>query len=74
MTTAARTLSVRLNDRPRAVPEGAALLSLMEELGLSSRPGVAVAVNATVVPRTAWAARALAEGDEVLVIQASQGG
>lgn len=39
-----------------------------------SQPGVAVAVNGTVVPRAAWAAYKLCEGDDVEVITAMQGG
>jgi sulfur carrier protein len=68
------TLSVRINDRAREVPEGLALLGLLEEMGLGKSQGLAVAVNASVVPRTDWAARALADGDQVLIIRASQGG
>jgi sulfur carrier protein len=74
MTGASKTLRVRINDRTRDVPEGLALLGLLDEMGLGGSQGVAVAVNASVVPRTEWAARVLADGDQVLVIQASQGG
>jgi thiamine biosynthesis protein ThiS len=35
---------------------------------------VAVAVNDAVVPRSGWLTRPLADGDQVLVIQATQGG
>ncbi|MCR4489888.1 sulfur carrier protein ThiS, partial [Micrococcus luteus] len=38
------------------------------------RLGVAVAVGGEVVPRSAWATRALAAGDEVDVVTAVQGG
>jgi sulfur carrier protein len=40
----------------------------------SARRGVAVAVNGEVVPRSTWAARSLADGDEVEVLTAAQGG
>ena len=39
-----------------------------------SRLGVAVAVNAAVVPRSQWAGRALTEGDDVELVTAVQGG
>lgn len=39
-----------------------------------SRLGVAVAVNAAVVPRSQWAERALTEGDDVELVTAVQGG
>jgi sulfur carrier protein len=41
---------------------------------VSARRGVAVAVNGTVVPRSSWAAVALADGDTVEVLTAAQGG
>lgn len=39
-----------------------------------ARLGVAVAVNSAVVPRSQWAGRALAEGDDVELVTAVQGG
>jgi sulfur carrier protein len=39
-----------------------------------SRAGVAVAVAGEVVPRSGWSDRTLAEGDQVEVLQAVQGG
>jgi sulfur carrier protein len=47
-----------------------ALLSTMD---LPSR-GIAVAVNGEVVPRASWATSELAEGDNVEVLTAAQGG
>lgn len=37
-------------------------------------PGVAVAVNGAVVPRGSWKTRPLADGDEVELVTAVQGG
>lgn len=53
---------------------GATLVALVAELGLAERKGVAVAVNGNVVPRSTWSTHALADGDRVLVIRATQGG
>ena len=47
--------------------------SLVESL-TEARRGVAVAVNGEVVPRSAWSAVPLAEGDAVEVLTAAQGG
>ncbi|GAA0515328.1 thiamine biosynthesis protein ThiS [Paractinoplanes deccanensis] len=47
--------------------------ALVETL-TEARRGVAVAVNGEVVPRSAWAAVPLAEGDAVEVLTAAQGG
>ena len=67
-------MTIRVNDQARRVAPSATLHDLLHELALAERRGVAVAVNDTVVPRAEWPARALAEADRVLVIQAAQGG
>ena len=68
------TISVRVNDEPRSLVAGATIGDLVRELGLAERKGVAVAINNAVVPRATWPTHALAEGDRVLVIRATQGG
>jgi sulfur carrier protein len=74
MTATPETLLVSVNDADRIVRNGMGILSLLEEMALSGRPGLAVAVNAEVVPRGRWADQPLHEGDRILIIQASQGG
>lgn len=67
-------MRIHVNDTPRELFASTTLDDLAVDLGLAGRRGVAVAVNDAVVPRAEWPARALAEGDRVLVIQATQGG
>jgi len=67
-------MTIRVNDLPRTMASGATLTDLLRELGFAERKGIAVAVNDEVVPRSTWMTRALAEADQVLVIQATQGG
>jgi sulfur carrier protein len=74
MTATGKTINVRVNDRARSVPQGVTLLGLLDEMGFTERQGFAVAVNAIVVPRPSWVERSLQESDDVLIIQASQGG
>jgi sulfur carrier protein len=71
---AAAALSIHVNDEPRTLGASATLGVLVAELGLGGRKGVALAVNGSVVPRAAWPDHALAHGDRVLVIRATQGG
>ncbi len=68
------TMRVRVNDEPRTLADGTALAALVHELGLAGRKGVAVAVNDSVIARAGWPTHALADGDRVLVIRATQGG
>jgi len=66
--------AILLNDQPLPLRPGATLLAVLAGQGLAERRGVAAAVNGDVVPRAAWAGRALMAGDRVLVIRATQGG
>jgi len=47
---------------------------LLDRLQVSLRPGVAVAVNESLVPRAAWPATELQPGDRVEIVVAVQGG
>jgi len=67
-------MNIRVNDRPREIAAAATLLELLRDIGQAERRGVAVAVDDAVVPRSSWPVRKLAEGERVLVIQATQGG
>jgi sulfur carrier protein len=64
---------VRLNGKERELPEGATVKALLEELG-SDRPGVAVAVDGKVVPRSEHADAPLHAGAVIEVIRAVGGG
>jgi sulfur carrier protein len=65
---------ITVNDKPRPLGATDTVGALVDELGLTGKKGVAVAVNGAVVPRAEWPVRALAANDRVLVIQATQGG
>ncbi|MGZ0657291.1 sulfur carrier protein ThiS [Coraliomargarita sp. W4R53] len=67
-------MKISVNDEAREVPEGLHLQALLAELGLDSKPGLAVAVNQSVVPAAEQSARQLSADDAVLIIQATQGG
>ena len=67
-------MTVFVNDQPRALAAGTVLVAVLRELGLAERKGVAIAINDEVVPRFTWPTRPLADGDRILVIQATQGG
>lgn len=78
-------MNITLNGALHVVPEGASITVLVSEV--TGRPlaasgqaadgrklGVAVAHNSQVVPRSQWFATALAEGDDVELVTAVQGG
>ena len=66
---------VQLNGERRELRDGITVAGVVKELGVAGRPrGLAVAVDAQVVPRGEWERHALHEGDRVEVLTAIQGG
>jgi sulfur carrier protein len=67
---------MRLILNGQSIDTGAAMLiELLRDRGIDpERPGIAVAINGEVVTRTEWNERHLAEGDDVEIITAMQGG
>jgi sulfur carrier protein len=66
-------VNVLVNGEPTELRAGATVESALASLELPDR-GVAVAVDAEVVPRGEWPARELSEGARVEVLRAIQGG
>jgi sulfur carrier protein len=62
-----------VNGEPRAV-RASTVAALLDELGVQGERGVAVAVNAEVVPRAEWERFALPEAAKVEILNAMQGG
>ncbi|MDT4888195.1 thiS: thiamine biosynthesis protein ThiS [compost metagenome] len=78
-------MNIKLNGSDHAVPEDASVSTLvtavtgrvLDHRGQAAdggKLGVAVARNSEVVPRSQWSATALAEGDDVELVTAVQGG
>jgi len=63
-------VQLTVNDEGRQLPEGS---TVADVVGDRTR-GVAIAVNQEVVPRSAWPAVALHEGDRIEILEAHQGG
>jgi sulfur carrier protein len=69
-------IRIVLNGAHREVPDSTTVATLVRELddrGADGR-GVAVAVDAQVIPRSRWESVELAEGQRVEVLGAIQGG
>jgi sulfur carrier protein len=66
-------MKVLVNGEPTELAPGATVESVLTALDVPAR-GVAVAVDAEVVPRGEWAAHELDEGARVEVLRAIQGG
>lgn len=67
-------IDIHLNGAPRRLVDPALTALIEAETGSRAPPGVAVAVNERVVPRSRWAEVALRPDDRVELVRATQGG
>jgi sulfur carrier protein len=63
---------ITVNGEPRAV--AGTVEDVLDALGIEVRRGMAVAVDAEVVPRSAWSTTQVADGARVEIVTAVQGG
>jgi len=66
-------VNVLVNGESHRLPDGATVAALLQELDIAARRGVAVAVDAEVVPRSGWPERALADGARVEIVHRDPG-
>ena len=66
-------IPIRVNGESRAVPDGCNVEELLSLIGIEGRR-VAVAVNASIVPRSAFGFHLLEAGDHVEILEAVGGG
>ena len=67
-------MRVWLNEQACDCPPATNLAALLRREGLDDCLGIAVAVNQSVITRTDWDRTHLSAEDQVLIIQATQGG
>ena len=67
-------MQVKVNSNLFEIDDDHRLISLLKKLSLHEKGGMAVAVNAEVVSKKNWNQCVLNENDEVLIIEAAQGG
>ena len=63
---------ITINGEPREVT--GTIDDVLDALGVEVRRGMAVAVDAEVVPKSAWATTQVADGARVEIVTAVQGG
>ncbi|EKM0378201.1 sulfur carrier protein ThiS [Cronobacter turicensis] len=66
-------MRIELNDEAIQCVEGLSAARLLAQLKLD-RPGTALAVNQTILPRNQWPDYTLQEGDSLLLFQVIAGG
>jgi sulfur carrier protein len=67
-------MTVSVNNQLVDTLPSASLGSLLTQLALSQKKGIAVAVNNVIVPRATWEQFSLSGNEKITVLQATQGG
>ena len=67
-------MEVLVNNKLYAVQPETTVSALLQFIQLPTTKGIAVAVNRRVVPRPDWPGTMLCPADQVMIIQATQGG
>ncbi|OBQ52017.1 hypothetical protein VQ01_14430 [Tamlana sp. s12] len=66
-------MKIRVNEKILEVAKDFNILQLLEKLN-TSQNGIAVAINSAIISRDSWASQNFSENDNILIIQATQGG
>lgn len=74
MTQASERGRIRVNGRDESLIVATVADLIAQQAVDEGRRGVAVALNGSVVPRSAWRETALKPGDNVEIVRAMQGG
>lgn len=67
-------MNIFVNDELKNVPNGSSLQSLLVELGMVEFNGWAIAVNNEVIPADEIDDLTLSPNDQIMLVQATQGG
>jgi len=67
-------MKIKVNSNPLDFKESNQLVALLKQLSLAEKSGMAIAVNASVIPKKEWGEFVLQENDEIIIIEAAQGG
>lgn len=66
-------MHIHFNDESMQCAENLTLETLLQQMRVL-KPGVALAINQTIVPREKWETHLLHDGDHILLFQAIAGG
>lgn len=67
-------IQIYVNDDTLDIDDASSLLSLLQVLGREKDKRIAIALNNTVIQKTAWGSTFLNEGDKIVLITAAYGG
>ncbi|MEI6595462.1 MAG: sulfur carrier protein ThiS [Bacteroidota bacterium] len=67
-------MTVFINNKEHNLTQSKNLFEVLTDVNLISQKGIAVAVNNTVISKSAWEKYQLNENDKITIITATQGG
>jgi sulfur carrier protein len=67
-------MKIKLNNQSKILIGQCSVKQLLDEVVPEKQKGIAIAVNAQVIPRMDWSQHILKDDDDVLIIKATQGG
>lgn len=67
-------MKVYLNDKETTIDNQSTIVDLLQRHKISDTGGMAIAVNAVVVPKTTWENHTLSDQDKITLITATAGG
>ncbi|GGF66031.1 sulfur carrier protein ThiS [Wenyingzhuangia marina] len=66
-------ITVKVNNLSKEISENSSVEQLLQQLSQPEH-GIAVAINQQIISKSNWNQHFLNQGDDVLIIQATQGG
>ncbi len=66
-------MTVRINNQSKEISENSSVANLLQQLSQPEN-GIAVAINQQIINKTDWVSKTINNGDDILIIQATQGG
>ena len=67
-------MNIYVNNKLQEVPGQANIPAMLEVLNITSKKGIAIAINNNLLPGAEWNTYVLNENDKVTLIRATQGG
>ena len=66
-------MTVKVNNQSKEIPNNSSVAQLLQQL-MQPENGIAVAINQQIITKTEWNSKIITEDDDILIIQATQGG
>lgn len=66
-------ITINVNNQSKKISENSSVTQLLHQLEQPEH-GIAVAINQQIITKTEWNNKAITDGDDILIIQATQGG